>query len=161
MPDHPSQQRAPPTDTPGRYRPHQSSRKVLPMSSYHVESPGRVWKFMVGDLACPQPCTNGLLCICQKVNFGGFGAAQIMDDIGARCWSTIAQGKKWSRTPEHAKCMQKSLVFHLFCQILHIILPSIGKCVYYLSETVFTDGTLAHPLNCRGGVVAPLSALPP
>ena len=28
----------------------------------------------------------------------------------------------------------------------------------FVSESVFTDHTLAHPLNCRGGVVARLSA---
>lgn len=134
MPDHPSQQRAPPTDTPGRYRPHQSSRKVLPMSSYHVESPGRVWKFMVGDLACPQPCTNGLLCICQKVNFGGFGAAQIMDDIGARCWSTIAQGKNG---PEHLNTRN-------VCRKVSSSISSAKFCISFCRASANVSTTLAR-----------------
>ena len=40
----------------------------------------------------------------------------------------------------------------------HVCIPSGNRVPDLLKERVFTDHTLAHPLNCRGGVVARLSA---
>ena len=57
-------------------------------------------------------------------------------------------------------CKDRRVIHHYLSGL--IFFPFLGGYAYYMyvyiCKSVFTDHTLAHPLNFRGGVVARLSA---